>query len=101
MAYLFPFACFSCRKSFKRPWARDVETRPCPHCGQASVRLNRKFKAPPQNDVRQWEKVKFLFDHGFRFQSIYPGDGTNAKYPETLAEAREFVKRYAHKVKRK
>ena len=41
-----------------------------------------------------------MFDNGFTFESIYPGDGTNAIYPKTLAEAREFVKRYAHKVKK-
>src|SRR5258708_35995303 len=86
--YLFPFACFECRRSFKRQ--PDLETRPCPYCGAPAVRLSRKFKAPKKDDLKQWEKVRFLVDHGFYFDSLQA-----AAYPETIAEAREFVKRHA------
>ena len=31
--YLFPFACFACRKSFKRAFRWGDAQRKCPHCG--------------------------------------------------------------------
>src|SRR5262249_40942368 len=69
--YLFPFACFACRHSFRRPFAPGANERPCPHCGAPAIRLARKFKAPPTSDKEQWEKVRFLVAHGFRFWSVY------------------------------
>ena len=92
--YLFPFACFACRHSFRRPFAPGVDERPCPHCGGRAIRLARKFKAPPTNDKQQWEKVRFLVAHGFRFWSVYDRDGLSVAYPKTLKEAEEFVRKY-------
>ena len=85
--YLFPFACFACRHSFRRPFAPGVNERPCPHCGAPAIRLARKFKAPPISDKQQWEKVRFLVAHGFRFWSVYNRDGLSVTYPKTLKEA--------------
>jgi hypothetical protein len=93
--YLFPFACFACRHSFRRPFAPDVNERPCPHCGAPAIRLARKFKAPPTSDKQQWEKVRFLVAHGFRFWSVHNRDGLSVAYPKTLKEAKEFVRKYA------
>lgn len=94
------FCLFVCQKSFKR----HVEASPieypdqmsCPECGGVSVNLGRNFKAPKKNDLKQWEKVKFLVDHGFVFQKIRVGAGHHdtVPYPETLEEAKEFVKTY-------
>ena len=98
-AYLWPFPCFHCRQAFKAPAdtkavAHGGDTlRPCPLCGRACIRLSSKFKSPRKNDLKQWEKVRFLVDHGFRFDSIHVG-GKTAKYPETLAEAEQFVKEF-------
>jgi hypothetical protein len=92
-AYLFPHVCFHCRKSFKKPMSRSE--RLCPQCAGGLVRLSRKFKAPPSKDLRQWEKVKFLVEHGFRFYSVYQRTGSGeirVPYPSTLAEARDFVR---------
>lgn len=92
-AYLFPHVCFKCRKSFKKP-ARS-EPRLCPQCAGALTRLSRKFKAPKSSDLPQWEKVKFLVEHGFLFYSVYERIGVGevrVPYPRTLEEAREFVK---------
>ena len=96
--YLHPFACFHCRRSFKRPWERGVEQRPCPNCGAPAVPLNRKFKPPRADDAEQWKKVEYLVRHGFRFQSIYDSAGNCIAYPETLKEAVEFVKSYGQVV---
>ena len=91
--YMHPFACFRCRRSFKRGYERDIGERPCPHCGGIAIRLNRKFKAPPSEDREQWAKVEYLVTHGFRFQSLHEADGTAVVYPNTLREAEEFVRR--------
>ena len=95
--YLFPFACLTCRKSFRRTSAPEVSELTCPHCGGRAVRLNRKFKAPPRDDLTQWEKVRLLVEHGFRFATVYDEDGYSVPYPATLAEARAFVTRFRPK----
>jgi hypothetical protein len=91
--FLFPHVCFTCRKSFKKP--AGLSQRRCPECAGALTQLSRKFKAPRTRDRSQWEKVKFLVDHGFRFYSVYEasdhGGQMKVGYPKTLAEAREFV----------
>ena len=89
---LFPFACFRCRRSFKRSYKPGVEERPCPNCGGVAVRLSRKFKAPPADNGRQWAKVEYFVSQGFRFESLRNPDGTAATYPGTLREAEEFVR---------
>ncbi len=98
-----PFACFECRKSFKRPQEPGVFERPCPSCGGTAYRLMHKFKPPKSADIKQWEKVKFLYDHGFWFQSlgeystpvsIDPETYQCPRYPTTLDEARVFVEEF-------
>jgi predicted nucleic acid-binding Zn-ribbon protein len=90
--YLFPHVCFHCRKSFKKP--AQQELRKCPECAGPLTRLSRKFKAPKTSDKSQWEKVKFLVEHGFLFYSVYErteiGE-VRVPYPKTLAEAHTFV----------
>jgi len=68
----------------------------CPNCNSTAYNVGRKFKPPKWSDVRQWEKVKFLFSHGFHFQSIYV-DWERIPYPDTLEEAKEFIKKYKNK----
>lgn len=91
-SYLHPFACFSCRRRFKRSAARSAE-RTCPHCGAVAVVLNRKFKPPPCSDEEQWRKVEFLYKHEFKFQTVYDEEGRSVRDPATLEEARNFVRR--------
>jgi DNA-directed RNA polymerase subunit RPC12/RpoP len=92
---LAPFACFECRKSFKRPQEPQVFERQCPHCGGVAHWFHEKFKPPKSDDRAQWRKVQFLFEHGFRFQPVSkssPSGGcTHARYPNTFAEAERFV----------
>jgi hypothetical protein len=83
--YLVAFACFECRKSFKRPHDAYHIVRVCPHCGGAAVDLGRKFKPPQIGDSVAWNVVKFLYESGFPYFSI-----ENA-YPSTMSAAREFV----------
>jgi hypothetical protein len=59
------------------------------------VGLSRQFKPPPRDDVAQWKKVEYLVAHGFRFFSQKdPLTGGPVPYPETLGEARAFVRRF-------
>jgi DNA-directed RNA polymerase subunit RPC12/RpoP len=97
--YNTSFVCLSCQKSFKRQSnaAKSVsDILPCPECGGPSYNFGRHFKAPKRTDKQQWQKIKFLFEHGFRFQKIRKGSGhhNTIAYPETLAEAKEFVVKY-------
>ncbi|PKO67322.1 MAG: hypothetical protein CVU22_12365 [Betaproteobacteria bacterium HGW-Betaproteobacteria-16] len=91
--FLFPHVCFDCRKSFKKP-ASD-EPRLCPQCSNPLAKLSRKFSAPASSDKAQWEKVHFLVEHGFLFQSVFEpsesGGQQRVPYPSTLEEARKFV----------
>jgi len=93
------FACLNCCKSFKRSveFGGDIpEELPCPECGEAAVNLGRHFKAPRRSDARQWAKVRFLVEHGFRFQKIRTGPShrDTVPYPNTLEEAKGFVIKY-------
>jgi len=89
--YLHPHVCFECRKSFKR--SADVrQSRPCPICAGPTHPMNRKFKAPRQDETKAWQIVRLLFDHGFRFASVVDETGARVQYPTTLAEAKEFVR---------
>lgn len=89
---LVPFACFDCRRAFRRAFRREVAK--CPACGNDAVRLDHKFKTPAITQIDQWEKVRFLYAHGFTFARQYDENGRRVPYPRTLEEARVFVATY-------
>lgn len=83
-----PYACFRCRRSFKRA-SRSQAVLPCPNCGGPAIGLTRKFKPPKADDCRQWQKVEALVRHGFLFWSL------PEPYPDTLNEVPAFAARNA------
>jgi DNA-directed RNA polymerase subunit RPC12/RpoP len=95
-SYLFPHVCFQCRKSFKKPQSQEPGI--CSQCGSQLTALSRKFAAPKTSNVAQWNKVRFLVEHGFLFQSVYEFQEDGGKYrvgyPQTIEEAEEFVDKY-------
>ena len=92
--YLVAYACTACCRSFKRSAGPQApEFRKCPNCGLRARHVGRFFKAPPADDAKQWAKVRFLVEHGFPFHRIYVG-GRSVPYPETLEQAKQFVKTY-------
>ena len=98
--YAMSFACFNCKKVFKRQFNLAPCNYPsqakCPECGNSSVNLGRNFKAPKKSDDAQWAKIKYLVEHGFVFQKIRVNsvDLKSVPYPKTLSEAKEFVIKY-------
>lgn len=98
--YKEPFACFDCRKVFKQTsrWelpesqrlqvgeARNVR---CPQCGKNMADMGFDFKAPKQGDLKQWEKVRLLYEHGFNFYSC--GCCGPGYRPKELREVSEFL----------
>lgn len=94
--YLVSYACFTCRKVFKRDYDPNMLEMKCPNCGGISHNVGRNFRAPKRGNKNQWEKIEFLVSNGFRFQSIYV-DGKRLSYPDTLEEAKFFVEKYKDK----
>jgi hypothetical protein len=54
--HLIQCACFECRKTFKKPVS--LEECVCPDCRGPMTRMSRTFKAPKQEDLKQWRKVQ-------------------------------------------
>jgi len=97
--YAMSYVCLKCCKSFKRKLDKPVrkpETMVCPECGGPSYNFGRNFTAPKKTDKKQWQKITYLFEHGFRFQKIRTGSGHHdtVPYPDTLEAAKEFVIKY-------
>jgi hypothetical protein len=65
-------------------------------CGGPAEEVHCRFKAPPASKIAQWKKVRYLIEHGFRFQTL-GADGKNVRYPATLKEAEVWVKNWAHR----
>ncbi|MEL6812001.1 MAG: hypothetical protein AAFP76_11750 [Bacteroidota bacterium] len=73
------FACFSCRKSFKRRLLRDIEgghsdsyekvPAKCPECGELMANMGLDFKAPKKADSKAWSHLKNLYNVGIAFHS--------------------------------
>lgn len=102
-SYKEPFACFDCRKSFKqmsyfeipehqRPTHRHERIVLCPQCGCVMADIGHDFKAPPMRDLRQWEKVRLLFEGGATFHSC--GCGGPGYRPKKLSEVEQFMRSF-------
>jgi len=80
MPAFMSWACFDCRKSFK---CNSI----CPDCGKDLNCMGNAFKAPRKNNLKQWKKVKLLFENGIRFYK-----DSYITMPKTYAQAKVFVK---------
>jgi hypothetical protein len=59
------------------------------------VCLNEEFKAPRSSNKRQWAKVRYLIENGFRFRSIWDEENQRTiPYPATSREAVDWVERF-------
>jgi len=87
------YACFSCRKSFKRRLLQDVNRggpdRPyrCPQCSQEMANMGLDFAAPKKTDTKAWKTLESLYEIGVTFHSCgCSGPGYRPRNPKALLE---------------
>lgn len=82
------YACFECRKTFKRRLDYDIEgttdftiEAKCPQCGNLTADMGLDFESPKKNDLKAWKHLKDLFTVGITFHSC--GCGGSGYIPRT------------------
>jgi len=99
--------CFDCRVGFERRTRSTPPPQKCPQCGGALVRMGgitSNFKIPKKRNIKQWQKVKRLYDAGVRFGPrgcCSRGDRTDAPLPQYLWQVDEFLRTDERLQKRK
>ncbi len=73
------YACFNCRKTFKRRLLRDIRKGTqkdenaslarCPECGNLMANMGLDFKSPKKTDVKAWKHMCTLYEVGITFHS--------------------------------
>jgi NAD-dependent SIR2 family protein deacetylase len=93
------FACFHCRKVFRKPYLPTGEQRQdargrwypvmkpptCPDCGESMIDMGRYFKPPKRTNVQQWEKVRQLRQNGVIF------NGYAGRIPKRLSQVKPYL----------
>ncbi|KIA98269.1 hypothetical protein OA93_10820 [Flavobacterium sp. KMS] len=76
VSYKPHYACFDCRKTFKRRLMTDIERgeksvqeAKCPECGELMANMGLDFESPKKDDVKKWEHIKSLYSVGIAFHS--------------------------------
>lgn len=96
------FACFACRKAFKRRLQHDVdrdgEPHParCPDCGGPMAEMGLDFRPPPRQKLREWRVLETLWEVGETFHSCgCGGPGYRPREPRALvAYLRDLAARF-------
>jgi hypothetical protein len=71
------FACFNCRKTFKRRLLWDISDddklieveAKCPQCGKLMADMGLDFASPKKDDTKEWNHIKDLYLVGITFHS--------------------------------
>lgn len=91
------FACQDCRKVFKKhkydqsstgAWTEVEYEVVCPQCQGKTFETGSAFKAPKLNDIKAWEKLRPLFESGYKFN---PDFGNPFKVVETIDKPKPVV----------
>ncbi|PAM95973.1 hypothetical protein B4N84_05350 [Flavobacterium sp. IR1] len=100
VSYKPHYACFNCRKTFKRRLMNDInrgekseQEAKCPECAALMANMGLDFESPKKDDVKKWEHIKSLYTVGITFHSCGcsgPGYIPNSK--EKLIEYFEEMK---------
>jgi DNA-directed RNA polymerase subunit RPC12/RpoP len=95
-AYKPHYACFECRKTFKRRLMVDIdrdfkdwEKQPykCPECGSITANMGLDFESPKKSDLKAWNHIKDLYETGITFHSCgCSGPGYIPKDKNTLID---------------
>ena len=93
------YACFRCRKTFKRKlWVdvdrngaynKTVESQPakCPECGGIMADMGLDFESPKKSDIKAWNHLENLYKSGITFHSCgCTGPGYIPKDEEQLID---------------
>ena len=112
------YACFDCRKCFKRPgtgtasrdwtddrrevdaptdqvvlgcWRLDAAkvTLACPHCGGVAIAMGLDFRAPVRGGIEAWEVVRRLRQAGVYFADC--GCGSGLRMPTRWRDVPAFL----------
>lgn len=93
--YKSHFACFNCRKTFKRRLLGDIRKgyskndisspAKCPECGKLMADMGLDFQSPKKNDIKAWTHLATLYKVGITFHSCgCTGPGYIPNDSETL-----------------
>ena len=78
IAYKSHYACFACRKTFKRRLLRDIDRdkltadsvpATCPECRGLMADMGKDFKSPPKAEVKAWQHLRDLYSVGVTYHS--------------------------------
>lgn len=89
------YACFECRKVFRRRLHEDIlgggEDRPfrCPQCAGEMLDMGFDFAAPRTSDARAWRLVRETLDAGITYHSCGCGVGERPRTRYELRQATE------------
>ncbi len=81
------WACFHCRKSFKKPGFTTLEAYVCPDCKHPMTMMGTAFRAPKIDNLEQWNKAEMLVKNGFLFHK------NGGARPKRLKDVPEFLAR--------
>lgn len=96
------FACFNCRKTFKRRLLRDISSEShnkeefqlkeaiCPECGELMADMGMDFQAPKRTDMKAWRHIQVLHSVEITFHSC--GCAGPAYVPNTKETLIEHLK---------
>ncbi|MGQ2142398.1 hypothetical protein ACT4R9_00380 [Ornithobacterium rhinotracheale] len=101
--YKSHYACFECRKTFKRRLLKDINRElghedsveaKCPQCGGLMADMGLDFESPKMNDTKTWEHIKDLYSVGITFHSCgCSGPGYIPRDKEALIHYLEHIKK--------
>ena len=95
------YACFNCRKTFKRRLMSDIKEgeksdfeAKCPQCGELMADMGLDFESPKKDDLKKWEHIKSLYSVGITFHSCGCGG------PGYIPNSKEKLIEYFEKMKK-
>jgi hypothetical protein len=96
--YKSHYACFKCRKTFKRRLMFDInkdDKRPevlakCPQCNELMANMGYDFAAPKMKAEKEWAHLKTLYSVGIAFHSC------GCTGPGYIPADKQALKEYFH-----
>ncbi len=114
-SYKSHYACFTCRKGFKRKNLRDItedkniKSKPfnCPECNSLMANVGLDCEVPKKKELKKWKVLESLFEIGIAYHSC--GCGGPGYIPKELDEFKSYLikmkstyeKHYSNYVKEK